>query len=151
MTASRSSAPLTMSVIARRPARVVAADAAESGRTRGDRLRGDDDVQAADPGVRQAGEVDRFRVRVAELPPDLGQQLRLHGVDLLVHPALHVEQVVGDALRHLEHPVGREVVVVRHRVRLLRRLGAGSIPLRERGRRRGGAPTASSGAVKVWS
>ena len=33
MTASRPSAPLTMSVIARRPARVVAADAAESGRT----------------------------------------------------------------------------------------------------------------------
>ena len=33
MTASRPSAPPTMSVTARRPARVVAADAADSGRT----------------------------------------------------------------------------------------------------------------------
>jgi hypothetical protein len=55
---------------------------------RRDGLRGDDDVQTDDAGVRQAGEVDRLRVLVAELLPHLGQQLRVRRVDLLVHPAL---------------------------------------------------------------
>jgi hypothetical protein len=71
-----------------------------------DGLRGDDDVQTDDPRVRQAGEVDRFRVLVAELQPHLRQQLRLRGVDLLVHPALDVQQVIGDALCPVQHPVG---------------------------------------------
>ena len=55
MTASRSSAPPTTSVTARRPARVVATDAAGQRDDGGDRLRGDDDAEPGDPRVDQAG------------------------------------------------------------------------------------------------
>jgi len=73
----------------------------------GDRRRGDDDAQAGDARVHQVTRVDSFCRVDAQLPLDAGQQLRVGGIDLRVHPRLHLEQGIGDPRRDVQDPVAR--------------------------------------------
>ena len=128
MTASRPSSPLMMSATARRPARVVATDTAESGRT-----------VATASGVttmlRPAIRVFTSPVRSTGAASSRPSSRRTSGSSsawvasiCAFTRRLHLEQEAGDARGQLQRPIGRLSCRARPSWALLSRLGARSRP-----------------------